>query len=284
VSVLADPGNWPLEPPLALVVLAAVLYALGLRRRASGRRRTEMRWRTASFYLGLLAIVAALDSPIAAYDDRLFSVHMTQHMLLMMVAPPLVVLSRPWLPLWQPLPLGFRRGTARHLGRDRWAAPLRAIGRFLARPLPVWLLASGTMVLWHIPRLYDATVANSGVHYLEHALFFSTSLLLWMQLIDAPPFHAPLDRLQRAVYALGALTVGWVLAIVLALAPTPLYPAYADHGTLPGGLSPLGDQQLGAGVLWVPGSIALTIAICVNFYLWLAPEGERPPRRLAGQH
>jgi cytochrome c oxidase assembly factor CtaG len=282
VGVLTSAANWPLEPPLAAIVLAAVLYAVGLRRRASARRRIEWRWRAAAFYLGLLTIVAATDSPIAAYDDRFFSVHMTQHMLLMAAAPPLIVLGWPWAPVWQALPLAFRRWAARGLALGAWAAPVRATGRFVARPVTTWILANATMVAWHVPWLYDATVTNGAVHDLEHALLFSTSLLLWLQLIDSPPFRGPLGHFQRAVYATGALAVGWLLAIVLAFATTPLYPAYAGqaHGS---GLSALADQQLAAGVLWVPGSIALTIAICINFYLWLDPlDGRRA--HLAGQH
>jgi cytochrome c oxidase assembly factor CtaG len=280
VGVLTSTASWPLEPPLAGVAVAAVLYAIGLRRRASARRRVEWRWRAAAFYLGLLAIVAALDSPIAAYDDRFFSVHMTQHMLLMAAAPPLIVLGWPWAPIWQALPLSWRRPVAGWLARGAGAAPLRATGHFVARPWTTWILANATMVVWHVPWLYDATVTNGGVHDLEHALLFSTSILLWLQLIDSPPFHGRLDHLQRSVYATGALAVGWLLAIVLAFASTPLYGAYAGQGH---GLSPLADQQLAAGVLWVPGSIALTIAICVNFYLWLDPtDGRRA--RLAGQH
>ena len=282
MGILTSGANWPLEPPLAVVVLAAVLYAVGLRRRASARRRVERRWRAAAFYLGLLSVVAALDSPIAAYDDRFFSVHMTQHLLLMTVAPPLIVLGRPWAPIWQVLPLGLRRAVAGELARGGWTAPLRAAGRLVAHPVTTWLLASGVLVVWHVPRLYDATLTNVAVHDLEHALLFSTSLLLWLQLIDSPPFHGRLDRFQRAVYGTAALTVGWILAIVLALAPSALYGAYAAqaHGS---GLSPLADQQLAAGVLWVPGSIALTVAICINFYLWLDPLDGRPAR-LAGQH
>ena len=284
MHVLTNPANWPLQPPLALVAVAAVLYALGLRRRASTRRRVERRWRAASFYGGLLALVLALDSPIAAYDDRLFSVHMTQHLLLMTAVPPLIVLGRPLALTWQPLPLSARRAVAGGMARAAWAAPLRALGRLLARPLVALALANVVMVVWHLPVLYDATVTNVWIHDLEHALLLSTSLLLWLHLVDSPPFHARLDRLRRAVYALVTLAVGWILAIVLALAPSPLYAAYADQASRPGGLSPLGDQQLGAGMLWVPGSIALTIAICVNFYLWLDPAPDRRSRALAGQH
>jgi putative membrane protein len=274
--VLTDSSNWPLEPPLIGIVLAGCLYALGLRRRSSTRHLAETRWRAAGFYAGLVALVAALDSPIAAYDDRLFSVHMAQHLLLMMVAPPLLVLGRPWLLVWQPLPLGFRRTVARQLAQRSWSSPLRRAGRFVTRPAPAFVLASGVMVAWHLPVLYDATVRSTAIHDLEHALFFLTAIVFWLQLIDSSPFHSRLDHLQRAAYGAAALAVGWILAIVLALAATPFYTAYADQPVRPGGLSALADQQLGAGLLWVPGSIPLIVAICVNFYIWLDVES-RPP-------
>jgi putative membrane protein len=284
VSFLVNPSNWPLEPPLIGVVLAGYLYALGLRMRSSARHGSDVLWRAIAFYLGLLALVAAFDSPVAAYDDRLFSAHMTQHLLLMMVAPPLIVLGRPWLPVWQPLPLGLRRTVAKQVLRGRWASPLRRAGRFAVSPVPAFALATVVMVVWHVPVLYDATVRSTAVHDLEHALFFFTSLVFWLQLIDSTPFHSRLDHLQRAAYGTAALAVGWILAVVLALAPSPLYDAYGDLAGRPGGLSALADQQLGAGVLWVPGSIPLTVAVCINFYLWLDPGAGRRHRRLAGQH
>jgi putative membrane protein len=284
VSVLTNPANWPIEPPLVGIVLAGMLYWLGLRRRPLARRDVEARWRAASFYAGLFALFVALDSPVAAYDNRLFSVHMTQHVLLMMVAPPLIVLGRPWLPVWQPLPLGFRRSAAKQVVRGGWAAPLRGAGRCLAQPLAAWLALTVTLVVWHLPVLYDATVRNADIHDLEHALFFLTALLFWCQLIDSPPFHARLDHFRRAAYATGALAVGWVLSIVLALSHSALYGAYAGLSGRPGGISALADQQLGAGVLWVPGSVALLVAACVNFYLWLEPEAGRRQRRVAGQY
>ena len=109
MSALMTPANWPVEPPLTAIAVVGFLYGISLRRRPPERHDAELRWRAAAFYGGLLALVLAFDSPVAAYDDRLISVHMTQHMLLMMVAPPLILLGQPWLPIWQPLPLGFRR-------------------------------------------------------------------------------------------------------------------------------------------------------------------------------
>ena len=259
------------EPPLYGVVAAAVLYALGGRRRVSGAQP----WRTTAFALGLLAIVAAVDTPLDTLADRLFAAHMAQHVLLIAVAPPLLVVAAPWTRLWQPLPLAFRRSVARALAvspRTRW---LRRFAHAVAHPLCAWTLASATLVAWHVPALYDLTLRNGAVHQLEHMLFFSTALLFWGAAFDSPPFRARLDWLHRIAYVTTGMLVGWVLALVLAFAPSPLYPAYADLAHRPGGLSALSDQAIAAGVMWVPGSLAYTIAIVVLVYRWLGPAPTR---------
>jgi putative membrane protein len=266
-------SSWNVEPPLVFCVLCGVLYWRGGRRQASPRRAgLERRGRAGLFYTGLATIVIALDSPLDSLSSRLFAAHMAQHVLLLTVAPPLVVLSAPWSRLWQPLPLDVRRSVARTVMLSSGWGPVRSVARAVARPFPAWVLFNANLVLWHVPVLYDATLTSVVVHDLEHALFFSTGLLFWAQVIDSPPFHARLDWLQRVAYVTGGVLVGWVLAIVLALAPTPLYTAYASLGHRPGGLSALGDQQIAAGVMWVPGSIAFTIAFIVFLYRWLGPE------------
>lgn len=269
---------WPVEPPLFAVVVAGALYWLGGRRRAAARRGLERPAKTAAFYLGLLTIVLALDSPLDPLSDTLFAAHMAQHVLLLTVAPTLIVLSAPWMQIWQPLPLGFRRAVARAVVRHPNARPLRAAAHALGRPLVAWLVFDANLLLWHLPVLYDLTLRSRAAHDLEHALFFSTGLLFWAQVFDSAPFRASLDWLWRAAYATTGMLVGWVLAVVLAFAPTPLYPAYAALPSRPGGVSALGDQQIAAGVMWVPGSIVYTVAILIFFYRWL---GHEPENRLA---
>src|SRR5579884_799089 len=277
---LTSAAAWPVTPPLYAVVCLGVLYWLGGRSRVSPRRGDlESRGRAACFYGGLACVLVALDSPLDPLSDTLFAAHMTQHVLLLMVAPPLVVLSAPWNRLWRPLPLGFRRTSAKIVARDARLAPVRVGARTLAAPLSAWLLFNGNLVLWHLPALYDATLRNQGVHELEHALFFGTGLLFWAAIFDSPPLRVRLDWLRRVAYVLGAIVVGWVLAIVLALAPHPLYAPYAQLAHRPGGLSALGDQQVAAGVMWVPGSITLTIAFVVFFYRWLDPAPDSRRRR-----
>lgn len=281
---LGSAAAWPVEPvPVFVIVSAALLYLRGSRRRGPGyRAASERRWRAAAFYGGLLSVVIALDTPVEPLADRLFSVHMTQHLLLLVVAPALIVLSAPWLRLWQPLPLGFRRTVAKNIARKRWSAPLRFLARVLSRPVPAFVLFCAVLLVWHVPSLYDATLSNPNVHEVEHATFFAAGLLFWLQVLDSPPVHARLTYGMRAVYLMGATLASWVLAIVLAFAQEPLYAGYVHLAHRPGGLSALADQQIAAGVMWVPGSIPFTIAILWALYRWLEPTPE--PRMLGGRN
>jgi putative membrane protein len=241
------------EWPLVGLVVAAELYALG--RRASDSARRDL-----CFYGGLLVIVAAIDSPIDRYADRLFWVHMVQHVLLTMVAPPLILLGRPWPRSVRALPLGARRVIARSLHACR----------VLAAPVVAFVLFNGVLLAWHLPVLFDLTLRNGAVHDLEHALFFVTALLFWTHL--APTSRRPrLDAAHRVAYGVGAILVSWVLAVVLGFASHPLYEHYAALAHRPGGLSALADQQLAAGIMWVPASIPFTVAVLVAAYNLLEP-------------
>jgi cytochrome c oxidase assembly factor CtaG len=265
------------DPPLLGVVAAAALFHLG-GRWGSGRRRRRDRVRAACFYAGLATIVVALESPLDALADRSFAAHMAQHVLLLTVAPPLVVLAAPWARLWRPLPLGFRRTVARFVVRDPRGRPLRRAGRALARPAVAWLAFDANLVLWHLPSLYDATLRSRPVHDCEHLLFLGTGLALWAQVIDSPPLRSRLDDLRRAGYLALATLVSWALAVVLAFAPHPLYAPYAALAHRPGGLSALADQQIAAGVMWVPGSLAFSIAIVVFLLRLTAADAPRARR------
>jgi putative membrane protein len=276
-----------LEPPIVCAVVAAVLYWLGGRGGPVGRReRAERGWRTALFAAGLAAVVLAASPPMDRLSDSLFSMHMVQHMLLLEVAAPLIVLSRPWNRLWRPFSLATRRTVAGGIARGQWAAPLRRTGRWLVVPAVAFVLMNGVFVLWHVPVLYDAALAHPVLHDLEHATFFLTALLFWAHLLGGGPFRARLTLPWRGVYAVGAMIVGWGLAVVIATAPSPLYSHYVDLTSRPWGLSALADQQLAAGIMWVPGSVPWTVIALVCVYGWLDPEARRRGwvRQLAGEH
>jgi len=251
---------WSLDPSLLYVGLAAGLYVLGSRGRDRPRPLQAL-----AFAAGLLTIVIALDSPIDYYADELFWVHMVQHILLLTVAPPLVLLGKPWPRMWRALPLAPRTRIARTMARSRWVAPVRA----LARPLPAWILFNVTFVGWHIPAAYDLTLTSGVVHALEHAMFFFIGLLFWARVIDPGPLRPRLVWPMRIAYAASTMVVGWLLAITLVMVQHPIYGYYE---TRPGGITALADQQLAAGVMWVPGSLAYTITFIIGFYRWLEPD------------
>ena len=280
-------ADWSLNPPLVLCALLAVLYWLGSRRTVTpALKRNAQRWRSAGFYASLAVLLLALCSPLDTLSDKLFWVHMVQHVLLMLVAAPLLVLSHPWIRLWRCLPLEARRWLARGLSQGRRTAPLRAISAFVGRPAPSFVVFSAVLLVWHIPSLFDATLRSEAVHALEHSLFFLAAVLFFKQVIPSPPLRIRLAPPLRVAYAIGAMIVGWLLAVVLALAPHPLYAHYAHEVSRPGGLSALGDQQLAAGIMWVPGSVTFLIVVFVYVHRWLMPSeaGNTPPRRLASDH
>lgn len=281
--------DWSFDPPVWLVGALAILYWVGARRTVTpARKRVAQRWRLGCFVASLLVLLIALASPIDGISDELFWVHMIQHTLLIMVAAPLFVLSAPWVRLWRFLPLAARRWLARGLSRGERTAPLRALSRSVGRPLPSFVIFSVVLLGWHLPGAFDATLKSSFVHATEHTLFFITAVLFWKQVIPSAPLHIRLDAPRRVVYLIGGMIVSWALAVVLALAPHPLYGYYAHLASRPGGISALADQQLAAGVMWVPGSVTFLIVLFVYVHRWLLPgsvsANATPATRLAGEH
>jgi putative membrane protein len=289
-SAAATPSlwDWSFNPPLVLVIGLSLLYWIGSRRTVTPRRaRAAQRWHDACFYAGLLVLLVALSSPLDAFSEQLFWAHMVQHVLLLVVAAPMLVLARPWIRMWRAVPLAGRRWLARGLSQGGRTAPLRALSRFLGAPVPAFVLFSGVLLAWHVPAMFDATLRSSELHALEHTLFFVTAVMFWKQVIDSPPLHATLLAPQRVIYVIGAMIVTWALAVVLAMAPHPLYAFYAHEAARPGGISAMADQQLAAGIMWVPGSITFVIVIFAYVHRWLMPpapgSSTRAPR-LASEH
>jgi len=266
---------WPFEPVVLIgVELAGVLYVIGGMGLSRSRHGSAGRWRGVAFWLGLLTILVALQSPIDMLARQLFWVHMVQHLLLMVVAAPLLALASPWTRMWRALPLRLRRAVARPLFLQPRLAWLRALYHQVSRPSVIWVLAAANLWLWHLPPLYDLTLSNHLVHHLEHTLFLVLGIAFWAHLIDQRPFRAPLGTLERAGYVFLAMVQSWGLAGVLSFATVPFY-SYALLPSRPGGISALTDQQLGGGMMWVPGAISYSIALIVFLFQWLAEEDSR---------
>ncbi|MBA3865045.1 MAG: cytochrome c oxidase assembly protein [Solirubrobacterales bacterium] len=270
MAALTTPLDWTGGPALLWVLGAALLYWLGGRH----RRPAGGSWRTAAFVAGLLAILVALDSPVDRLADELFWVHMVQHILLIGVAAPLLALARPWNRMWRGFPLAYRRSVAGAIAAPRWGW-LRGVASFCGGGLASWLLFNLTFCAWHLPVLYDAALRLEFVHAFEHLIFFATALLFWTRVVYSPPWRSTLSEIGKLAYLGSTMVVGWVLAIVLALAGSPIYSAYADEASRLGHISAFTDQQFAAGVMWVPGSIAYSVAIVAVAYLWLEPSGSR---------
>ncbi|MBV9357099.1 MAG: cytochrome c oxidase assembly protein [Chloroflexi bacterium] len=267
--------------PLVLVLAAFVLHVLGERRAVAltGRPRdANARRRALTFYAALAVIVVALESPLDSLSDQLFWAHMIQHLLLLVVAAPLIVLARPWMSIWRPLPLSLRRAVARMALRSRVLAPLRALARGITQPVAAWLIFNVNLVVWHMPGPYDATLLSTSVHVLEHTTFLVFGIVFWAQVAACAPARTRLSYGHRIAYlvAAGILNIG--LSMFLAYAQHPLYSHYAALAHRPGGISALTDQQIGAGFMWTAGDLPFAIAIGVLAQRWLDSHAARPAR------
>jgi putative membrane protein len=266
---------WQDDLPLAGVLVALGLYLLGSRGRPAlvPRTRSARRHRRAAAFLaGLAVIVLALQPPLDELAGRDLWAHMVQHLLLMVVAAPLLVLAGPWLRLWRGLPVSWRRPVARALLGWARTAPIRAAAAWIGAPVPAWTLFNLDLVAWHLPWAYDLAVQVPVVHDLEHASFLGLGILYWAQVIDSPPFRTRLDNdLRRVAYLVSGMIPSWGLAVVLAFSAVPVYAAYAKGHP---GLSALADQQIAAGIMWVPGSVPASLAIFWHLYRWLAADAD----------
>jgi cytochrome c oxidase assembly factor CtaG len=274
--------SFVLDPSLlsAFVIAGALLYGLGLRHRlATGRRRAEL-WRRAALLAAALVLLdVALSPAFDRYAEESLAMHMLQHIVLIAFVPPLVVLAAPWLTVWRAFPLDARRSWAHAV--LRLPAGVRRCLRALVTPVVAFGLITTLLAVWHVPALYDLTLRNAAVHDLEHATFLVFGILFWIPVLDSPPLHPHLGYLGRALYTGAGAVTGWLLALVLAFAATPLYPVYSALPRRLGGLSALADQQLAAGVMLGIGSIPYTVAVFVFVYRWLDEERPAATRRTA---
>jgi putative membrane protein len=268
------PWNWEVWI-LGCLGLAVFGYACGLRRlHAHARSRIFGVLRIASFAAGIVALFVALISPLDAIDDQLFSAHMVQHLLLMMVAAPLLVYSRPAMAFLWAFPLSTRRV----IGRLWIGGGLHRGVQALMSPLVVWLLCSIVLWFWHLPDPYGWALANEGVHTLEHFCFFITALMFWSLVIE--PFgRRRLDYGSTLIFVATLGVQNGLLGALLTLAGHPFYSAHFAT-TARWGLTPLEDQQLAGVIMWIPASLIHLTSLALLFILWMQ-HAEREARLAA---
>ena len=251
---------------ICTLAFSLALYGAGLWRMSrQGGLAHVPRIEIAAFITGWIVLAIALLSPIATLSDYLFSVHMTQHELLMLVAAPLVAIGRPLAPMLFAMPRRWRRSAAS-------ASHAAAIG-FITSPLVVFVAHAVALWVWHIPALYEAAVMNEGVHIIQHICFTATAALFWWSLIRGR--YGRLGYGAALLYIFGTAVHSGGLGALLALSPVPWYPLYVGRA---GATDPLVDQQVGGMLMWVPSGIVMMLFALAMFAAWLG-EAERRRRK-----
>ena len=257
---------WSIEAHVLLPLLAAALvyrWAAGVVAQAHSRNPMP-RWRAWSWYLGLAVLLVALASPIGTYDTTLFSVHMVQHLLLTMVAAPLLALGAPITLLLRVSSPGARRRIWLPLLHSR-------LLRVLSFPVVTWLLFAGVLWASHFSALFDASLEDEYVHLFEHALYLGSALLFWWPVIGADPSPWRLPHPARVGYLFLGMPQSSFLGLAIFSAPDALYPHYATLAR-PWGPTPLLDQQWAGGIMWAGGDLIFLIAMILALWVWLRAE------------
>jgi putative membrane protein len=279
---LAHPGQplqphdlwqaWNLSPGLLLGLLAAAALYVGGAARLR-RQRALPWWRWTAFAAGWLAIVVALVSPLDRLVNVLFAAHMTQHMLLVLAAAPLLSLGAPLGPTLLALPPARRNA----LGRAWPGSRLQAVWDWLTRPAVAWALHAGVLWAWHAPGPYQAALQAEWLHSLEHASLLGTAVLFWWVVFHPNRRHAWLRGPGGTLFIFVQALQSGLLGALMTLAARPWYGAYATT-TAVWGLSALGDQQLAGAIMWVPAGMAYVVGALGVLGAWLsAAEDARPP-------
>jgi cytochrome c oxidase assembly factor CtaG len=255
----AEPG-WTLTPsiliPLAGSLLLYVFGAARLFRRAH-RSRAVLRRRSLLFAVGWLTLAAAAVSPLHEAGENSFTLHMLEHELLMLVAAPLLVLSRPLESMLWAWPTSARKiigGWARSsLVQGSW--------RFLSGAVSATVLQAAALWLWHAPMLFELALANDAWHIAQHLSFLISALLFWSAMFHNKQAHG--GRGLAALCLFATSVISGALGALMAFSESPWYPRYAALGLAPFGLTPVEDQQLAGLLMWIPGGLVHAIAALI---------------------
>ena len=263
--------SWSWDPLVTVpLAFSAGLYGLGLARLwgTPAGRRVVRPWQVAAFIVGWSSLVIALVSPLDVLSDILFSAHMTQHELLMVIAAPLMVLGRPLIVmLW-----AFRAGERQRLTGWTRSPVVARMWRGATGPVTVWVLHALALWVWHVPVLYEAAVRNDAVHIVQHLSFFGTAALFWWAIV-----HGRYGRIGYGVAVLFVFTTALhsgALGALFTFGSQVMYPLYADR-TSAFGVSPLDDQQLAGLIMWIPFSLTFLIVGLALFAAWLGESDRR---------
>jgi putative membrane protein len=263
-------SSWKADPFAAgALVLSAAWYAAGSwkgMRGATGRHARAQWISIAAFVAGWTLLAAAVLSPLATAAEALFSWHMTQHELLMLVCAPLLALGRPLAPMVRALPAGPRRVAAQLLAS-------RAVAG-LTTPLAVFLIHGVILWIWHVPSLYEAAIRDERIHLIQHVSFVASACLFWWTML-----HGRYGRLGYGVavfYVFATAVHSGSLGALAAFSPRPWYALYVERAGHT--RDPLLDQQLAGLIMWIPSGVMLTLFALAIFAAWLGHAEHRRQR------
>ena len=243
--------------PIAVNVslcLAALIYAKGWLDLHKTFRNLISAWRLAAYLAGIFSLWIAIGSPLEAFDDVSLSVHMVQHLLLMAVAPPLILLGAPTLPLLRGLPRIIRGPVGRFLC---WS-PAQRLGYLFTDPAICWIFASVALITWHIPAAFELALRSDSWHEVEHVCFFATSLMFWWPVLQPFPSVARWPGWSIPLYLFLGTLPGGALGAFLTFCDRVLYPSYAAAPVI-FFASPLEDQAFAGALMWVFGTFVYTV-------------------------
>jgi cytochrome c oxidase assembly factor CtaG len=280
-SAFAHPGEahitpqhwataWSWEPGIVIpLAITGALYLIGVIRIYGRNRRNPAisRWRVTAFVAGWLSLVIALVSPLHKLGAVLFSAHMTQHEVLMVVAAPLIAMGKPLIAFLFALPLRWRE----RLGGWSSERHFRRAWLWITAPVAVWALHGLTLWVWHLPVLYQATLDHEGIHAAQHISFLVTALLFWWTLIDGR--HGRLGYGAALIYVFTTALHSSVLGALITFTQQLWYPIYSGR-TTPWGLNAISDQQLGGLIMWIPSGVTFLVIGLAMMAAWLG-ESER---------
>jgi len=256
--------SFPLLPLIGLLVLL-LLYLRGWRAARRTRPHELPSWRAACFVAGIASMWIALASPIDALDDYLLTAHMIQHFILMSVAPPLMVLGAPSVPVLRGLPQWIIRALSRPVFRARW---FDRLCRLVSHPMFAWLAMNIAYLGWHVPAMFELTFASERIHDFEHLCFFLTSVAYWWVVLAPWPSTPRWPRWTVIPYLLSSDILNTVLSATLVFSGRVLYPSYAEAGRITS-LTPLNDQIAAGAEMWVLNSLVFLVpAVMVTVHLF----------------
>lgn len=260
------------------LALTGVVYSRGWLQIRRTRPELFPRWRLECFLGGLLALFVAVASPLDTFSESLLFMHMAQHWMLMSIAPPLIALGAPMVPVMRGLPRWMIRRPLRPLLKTR---ALHEIGGFLTRPRVAWLAMNAAYLGWHIPRAYEFALSSENWHNCEHACFFFTNLMFWWPIIQPWPSRPRFSRWLLIPYLGLADVVNTGISAFLCFCGRLVYPSYA---AVPRafGLSALNDQVAAGAFMWICGSMVYMIAgvVIIAQLLSSRTENRREPEPL----